>query len=229
MRSFLSIFGAPALCLGVLSGVVWENGRHAKPADAAPYHLRAKAAIDGWTKTINDWQGVDRDDLPRAAIQLLRPNALFCRDYVRASRFKPTHYQLLLVQCRDPGDMSGHYPPNCYPRGGEPMIQDDARTWNVPGLTTPIVGREYHFSTGLVSPTHTKVVYNFFILPGRGICPDMTEVREASGDYQLKHYGATQVQVLFDGDTEQAARDEAFIELLAANAEVIRVLNPPGL
>src|SRR4051812_26559444 len=107
MRSFLSIIAAPALCLGVLAGVVWKNGRHAKPADAEPFHARAKAAVDGWTRNVGEWQGTDRKDLPEAAIQLLRPNAHFCRDYVRSSRSKPAAYQLLLVQCRDPGDMSG--------------------------------------------------------------------------------------------------------------------------
>ena len=59
MRSFLSIVAAPALCLGVLGGIVWENGRHAKPQDAAPFHQAAKAAIDAWPVKAGDWVGRD--------------------------------------------------------------------------------------------------------------------------------------------------------------------------
>ena len=85
MRSFLSIVSGPALCLGVLGGIMWESGRHTKPADAAAYHATAKALIATWPETVGDWAGKDAE-LPRAAIQLLKPNAYFCRTFWNTQR-----------------------------------------------------------------------------------------------------------------------------------------------
>src|SRR5438309_926853 len=114
MKSLPSIFTAPGLCLLVLGGIALEKRTHAKPEDAAPYHARAKAAIDAWPRTIGDsWNSLDTT-IPTAALQLLRPNTTLSRHYVNVKDDRESA-DLLIVQCRDPNDMSGHYPPNCYP------------------------------------------------------------------------------------------------------------------
>jgi hypothetical protein len=236
MRSFLSIVAAPTLCLGVLAGIVWENGRHTRPADALPYHAAAKSAIDAWPTAIDGRWRVLQDAtgaIPMEAVQLLKPNALLYREYVRpapAPGGRDMQAGLLVVQCRDPEDMSGHYPPNCYPRNGEPLEWRGAREWKVGGFDRPISGTEYRFTGGTLGSPKTTVVYNFFVLPGRGFVADMEQVREASGDYQRRHYGATQVQVLFrDPNLDQATRDEAFRALIGAAAPTLHTLNPTGI
>jgi hypothetical protein len=226
MRSFLSIVSGPALCLGVLGGIVWENGRHTKPADAAAYHATAKTVIAAWPETIGDWAGKDAE-LPRAAIQLLKPNTYFCRTFWNTQRRNHPPVTLLVVQCRSPDDMSGHYPPNCYPNNGKPQVSEEMRTWTVPGVSTPVRGMEYHFEFGNFHRVERTIVYNFFILPGRGVVPDMKTVRDASGDFQRRHFGAAQVQVIFNAadGLEQPDRDRIFEALIGANPGVIPALS----
>ena len=230
MRSFLSIVAAPTLCLGVLGGIVWENKRHARPQDAEPFHRAAKTAIDASPAAIGDWSGRD-EALPAAAIQLLKPNAHFTRRFSSPNPKDRSRRPvvMLVVQCRDPIDMSGHYPPNCYPGNGEPMVSAAVRTWDVPGVRQPLRGMEYHFQAGSMLHRSRRVVYNFFVLPGKGIVPDMGEVRDASGNYQRRHYGSAQVQVVFEenlADADPQWRDRVFTTLIAGHAGVLAVLNP---
>lgn len=221
MKSVVPLFGAPALCLLLLGAAVLEKQTHNRPEDANPYHARAKAVIDAWPQTIgDDWTSRDTD-IPLAALQLLRPNTTLSRRYFHLKDARQVA-DLLIVQCRDPNDMSGHYPPNCYPNNGEPQVFQQARTWQVGGQT--IRGTEYHFETRrLGQPTRT-CVYNFFVLPGRGIIPDMKQVREATGDYQRRYFGAAQFQVVFPAELPQQARDEIFTTLVGANPPAFAAL-----
>jgi len=226
MKSVASIFTAPALCLMLLGGMALEKRSHTKPEDAAPYHARAKAAIDAWPVQIGkDWTS-RAWKIPDAAVQLLRPNTTLSRRYVNVSDERQWA-DLLVVQCRDPNDMSGHYPPNCYPANGEPMVSERPRTWQVGDQT--INGMEYQFERGDLGKPVRYCVYNFFELPGRGIVPDMQQVREATGDYQRRYFGAAEFQVVFPPDVPQQTRDEIFRTLIGANPQVFSVLNPGGI
>jgi hypothetical protein len=234
MRSFLSIVAAPTLCLGLLGGVMWENQRHLKPADTNAFHAAAETAVLQWPHTAGDWiapkkSQPEEERLPQAAIQLLKPNVSFYRVYTRKLP-TPAAAGLLVVQCRHPDDMSGHYPPNCYPRSGSKTIKEKPREWNIPGLEQPIRGMEYEFEGGTVLNPKQTVVYDFFVLPGRGMVGDMEKVRDASGDYQRRHYGAAQIQVIFDDPRlDDATRESAFIELMKAGVDALKALNPPGV
>src|SRR3954466_16233234 len=81
-RQFLFVIGAPMLSLGLLGAVVAEQNKHLKPRDVAPYHARAKAAIDAVPSSIAGglWTGKD-EELIQAAQTLLRPNAWINRTY----------------------------------------------------------------------------------------------------------------------------------------------------
>src|SRR3954451_4721766 len=227
MKSVTSIFTAPTLCLMVLGGIALERRSHLKREDAAPYHARAKQAIDAWPQKIGkDW--VSREwKIPDAAVQLLRPNTTLSRHYLNVSDERQSA-DLLIVQCRDPNDMSGHYPPKCYPANGEPMVSEGRqRRWQVGEFS--IDGMEYQFERGYLGKPVRYYVYNFFVLPGRGIVPDMQQVREATGDYQRRYFGAAQFQVVFPPDLPQQTRDEIFRTLIGANPQVFSVLNPGGI
>src|SRR4051812_49819951 len=75
MKSLAAIIASPVLCLAVLGGVVLENRRHTRPEDAAPFHARAKAALDAWPQAVSnkatgeDWTSRETK-IPDAAIQL---------------------------------------------------------------------------------------------------------------------------------------------------------------
>jgi hypothetical protein len=75
-------------------------------------------------------------------------------------------------------------------QSGWPLVHKDKRTWDVGGLS--IRGYEYHFEQGSLGQPRRTCVYNFFIVPGKGVVPDERDVREATGDYMRRDYGAAQ-------------------------------------
>ncbi len=72
-----------------------------------------------------------------------------------------------------------------------------------------------------------RVVVSFLIVPGEGIVRDMKGVNDAAEDYQQRHRGAAQVQVVFDPSwalPDRAERDAITLELLNALLPTLRVL-----
>jgi hypothetical protein len=67
-------------------------------------------------------------------------------------------------------------------------------------------------------------VYNFMIVPGHGIVPNIEAVGEVAEDYQRRNYGAGQYQVLMPSDLPREEREDLFRTLIAANVGIIRVL-----
>ena len=226
----------PVLSAGLLLGMVREQGRHLKPQDVEPYHARAKAAVEKVPYFIGPWTGQD-EEIPVAAQKLLRPNAILSRTYVDSS---PSDYRsqlrvasLLVVQCRDSRDMVGHWPPICYRAHG--MTLDEKycgpRDWTVNGKVIP--GYEYQFTEVFQGQTSRTTVYNFLIVPGRGIVRDMKGVEQAAEDYQQRFYGAAQFQVVFHGQASavqpREERDAIFATLMGPNIPLIETLTSGGL
>jgi hypothetical protein len=232
MKSLVSIFASPVACLVILGGVVAENRTHIKPQDASPYHAAVRARLEAWPEKIQspgpgeeEWNSRPLE-VPEAAVQLLRPNALVSRHY-ECLEDPSRNFNLLIVQCGEPSDMSGHYPPNCYPSNGQPLARKpEPRQWRVGGTT--IDGVEYHFEPRKLGQSRL-CVYNFFVLPGRGVEPNMEEVRRASADYRRRYYGAAQFQVIFSTDLPRETRDAIFTAVIGADPGIFQVLNPPGL
>jgi hypothetical protein len=171
--------------------------------------------------------------MPRQAIALLKPNAFRSLKYVDNDASQPRSElrwaSLLVDQCRDARDMSGHWPPNCYVNSGQEMVDPpQARDWVVDGLT--IHGTEYHFRQTTATSSTRTAVYDFLIVPKKGIFPDMTGLRKASENYVQRFYGAAQFQLVMDGDLPQSDRDAIFLTLMRPCVPVIRTLAdlPPG-
>ncbi|HYO11379.1 MAG TPA: hypothetical protein VER17_20610 [Tepidisphaeraceae bacterium] len=235
-RHLAFVIGPPLLSVGLLAGIVAEQRTHLKPQDVEPYHARAAAAIGEIPYIMGTWTGEDKK-VPLAAQKLLRPNVILSRAYVDSSPSQASHVarsaSLLVVQCRDSRDMVGHYPPICYRAQGK--TQDEKysgpRDWQVGGKT--ISGYEYQFTEVWHGQTFRTTVYNFLIVPGRGIVRDMKGVEEAAEDYQQRHYGAAQFQVVFGGlasaDRSREERDEMFAALIGPNLKVLETLTSGGL
>lgn len=217
------------MCLGLLAGIVAEDRTHLKPSDVEPYHARAKAVIEEWPRTIEDgnWNTSVDERLPDSAEKLLHPNCQVSRGYTSSSLKLPNgqfaQASLLIVQCKDSRDMSGHYPPNCYPAAGQPQIGKAMPfTMNIAGMT--VEGNEYLFLKNPL-PVTRQCVYDFFVVPGFGIKPDMKGVLQAARDYQKRYYGAAQFQVVMDADYPQDTRETIFRQIIGANAKALSVLN----
>jgi hypothetical protein len=92
-----------------------------------------------------------------------------------------------------------------------------------------IPGYEYQFTEVFQGQTARTTVYNFLIVPGRGIVRDMKGVEQAAEDYQQRYYGAAQFQVVFHGqasagERSREERDEIFATLMGPNIKLIETL-----
>jgi len=76
--------------------------------------------------------------------------------------------------------------------------------------------------------TIRRCVYNFLIVPQRGIKRQMDDVRSAAADYRQRFFGAAQVQVIMDGDLPQAEREAIFSDLMKPITPVITAINTTG-
>ncbi len=235
LRQLAFVLAPPMMSLALLGGIVAEQQTHLKPADVEPYHARCKAAMDAVPYVIGSWTGKD-NEVPLAAQKLLKPNAILSRTYLDNSSedpYQPRMANLLIVQCRDSRDMIGHYPPICYRAQGMTIDEKDKhqRDWKVGGMTIP--GYEYQFTEVWQGQTNHTTVYNFLIVPGRGIVRDMKGVEEAAEDYQQRYYGAAQFQVVFHGlasaDRSRDERDEMFAALIGPNLKLIETLTSGAL
>jgi hypothetical protein len=234
VRQLAFVLTPPLLSAGLLAGIVAERSTHLKPRDVEPYHARAKELVEGVPYLIGYWTGQD-DEITPAAQKLLRPNAILSRTYVEhdPSSIRTREASLLIVQCRDSRDMVGHFPPICYRAHGMTLDESSSgrRDWDVNGLGIP--GWEYQFTQLFQGQTFRTTVYNFLIVPGRGIVRDMKGVEQAAEDYQQRYYGAAQFQVVFHGlasaDRSREERDAVFQMLMGPNTSLIRALTSGGL
>ena len=105
-----------------------------RPAEVGPYFEVVAGRIGDIPVKLGDFVGNDVDVTP-SAVQLLKPNKLLQRSYV--DPWSGRAVTLLFVHCGNVRDMSGHYPPNCYPAHGW-------RSVTVADTTVPIDGGDAH-------------------------------------------------------------------------------------
>lgn len=215
----MKLLAAPAVSIALLAGAWWQFRAPVGPTDLGNFHRRAADAISTIPYRVGAWDGTD-GAVPPAAQALLRPNAMFARQYLSSRTGEWA--KLVVIQTRDPRDMSGHYPPNCYAGSGWTSSATPlARDFNIGGVSIPVV--EYEFMRTADAPR--IVIYNWFILPGRGLRRDMPAVRRATGDFRTRAYGAAQVQVIVDASMPQARRHEVFAELVEPVLGLVRVMD----
>jgi hypothetical protein len=232
MINYRTIFAAPAICAALLIGMVAESASRVTPTDAEGYHRRAAMAVESIPTRIGSWSAKP-EKIPREALAILRPNVIKCWKYIDSDTTAPSGYDrwasLLVDQCKEARDMSGHYPPNCYRNSGEELTYQHPRDWTVNGMT--ISGTEYHFQQTTATESTRTAVYDFLIVPGPGggICPDMKAVDRAAQDYQRRFFGAAQFQLVMDADLSQTERDEIFKTLMGPCVPVIKTLMSGGI
>lgn len=238
----------PAAAMFLLGGIWVQSLSYRTAPDYADYHARCRAAVASIPMQVGHWIGSEVQ-LPLPAMKLLDPNAL---RNIRFIDFSPEGLEgpdrrvsLMIVQCGLAKDMLGHFPPRCYPARGATLIEPASpRQWTVgegdDALT--IEGMEYHFiepdpmradrvveSEQAPRPVsgRRRVVLNFMIVPGYGIARDMKEVERSAEDYQERHRGAAQVQLVFDPSADlpdRLERDRIFRELLTPTLPAMRAL-----
>ncbi len=223
----LSAAIAPAICLLTLGAALVERASRDTAADVEPYHKRVAAAVSSVPYTIGYWTGAD-DAIPPAAQQLLRPNALLSRTYVYSDPRSLTYDRagLVIIQCRDPRDMQGHYPPICYVAHGQTLDSAAPRTWTLAAEGEPLTldGRVYEFSAHAGGQSLRVFVYNILLVPGVGAVEDMSSIYEAASSYQRRLHGAAQIQVTVSADLPPHRRDEVAADLIAGIEPALRAI-----
>ena len=236
MKSYASILASPVLCLCLLVGIAAQHGTRLKPDDPAvvKYHAAAKTAIRDMPWRIQalgtSWTAQERKP-ETAAVRLLKPNEILSRHYVQnVTTGRPLTADLLIVQCRDSRDMTGHYPPICYKNIGFELVHKEGRGPITVGNES-VRYTEYHFEKYSHGRQQKLCVYNFFVVPGRGVVPDIKDVHEAAEDYERRFFGAAQFQVLMPVEpmTPRDVREAVFSALLQSRPAVIATLKSDGL
>jgi hypothetical protein len=230
MKNYRTILVAPALCGVLLAGMAVEGATRVSAKVAEQYHSQACKAIMAIPARIGGWTSVSKT-VPRQAIAMLHPNAILSRQYQDGDttnpRWKDRWASLLIDQCKDARDMYGHYPHNCYTNSGEQQTAAIPRDWVVGPLK--ITGTEYEFSQTTATESTRTAVYNFLIVPGRGIFRDMDGVNRAAEDYQRRFFGAAQFQLVMNADLSQADRDQIFQTLIGPCVPAIQTLMSGGI
>ena len=200
----------PALWLGLLAllllaGVAMQRLAYATPEAAKAYHKAVAGAVEAVPETVGPWVGSE-SPVPRAAVQLLRPNVILSRSYHHPETGQ--RISLMIVHCRRARDLAGHYPPNCYPANGWEKESVSYHAWQVMGDRLPLA--EYVFERNMATRSARMRILNTLILPGGELTPEMSQVRRAAADYQRRVYGAGQLQVIFHEPTPAKQRRQIF-------------------
>jgi hypothetical protein len=236
MNRLLSKLAAPALCTALAAGLFFQVRAYGLVDDPVPLHKGIQASVRELPVRFGRWEGLDVQP-PPAAGQLLRPNALFTRHYQDPAAGRWAN--LIFIHCKDARDMSGHYPPNCYPGNGWTPIADErageARAggrgeargvrvfpFQIWGRSVPIA--EYRFTRAELNRARSVVIYNFFVLPTGRFCTGMDEVRSATGDVRTRTLGCAQVQVVMDDGTPADERSAILREMLEPLGPTIHLL-----
>jgi len=206
---------SPLICMAMLVYVAAQQRHDPRERDFVAFHQAVKQDVREIPTAIGAWVGEDRK-LPESAVALLRPNAIrnieFRNIDVTQAKTWPHNVFLTIVQCQRTQDMLGHFPPRCYPSYGDSFISQKPRNWKVDETT--IRGMEYVFERSVKGTIFRRTVYNFMIVPTKGIVRDMNELVDATEDDRQRYYGAAQIQVVFVSQVGQepseSARDEVF-------------------
>lgn len=212
--AFLLMLLLPTVSLDELlnkENVIARNDEVAKSFREAPY-------------IIGDWIGKPVQ-VPTAAIEILRPNAILSRQFRRLDTGMSA--QMIIIHCSSARDMHGHYPPKCYPANGwNETDTNDRQDIEVSFDGKDIQVRVYHFKMpeGLGSERSTRVL-NFFILPNGEFTGEINEIGRIVSHLSLSALGVAQVQIVTSGDMPLENSIKAAEELLSGLSSIMTVLS----
>lgn len=213
----------PIASLIMLLGIFAESLTHPSPERAAGYHEQVRREAERVPLQIGEWMGED-SPVPAQARDLLKPNVLISRRYVDRDGDSA---MLLIVQSADARDMGGHYPPICYPNAGWSKLAEPRDSEiQVAGMAIPI--SEYTYGVAGLEGVRERRILDFFVLKPVGLVREQAHVRRQASDYRLRHYGAAQFQVIVDGPTSVAAREQIFAEFIEPLIPLIQAIAAPG-
>lgn len=218
-------FHLPAwiVCLVLLAGVSAEAWTRPGPLDARDFHARIRQTVAELPLQWGPWQGVDVA-LPSDVVSLLNANALCSRMYT--DHDTGASMWLLLEQCPDARQMTGHFPTLCFAANGWTLAGQNDGEFRETGQTIPY--REYLFSRpGENGPTSVAVIH-FIVLHDARFGRELSTIRDAAADLTRRSYGAAQVELTFPASMPPDERLAAARSFYQAHAPLLAVLAAPS-
>jgi hypothetical protein len=192
---------AVLLCV-LLATRLWEQSPN---VGTEAYMARVAEEVDSIPYRIGDYVGVDGQVTP-GVIELLKPNRILQRQYTDPESGEG--FSLILVHCGIAKDMTGHYPPNCYPRAG--WVESSGMETLPLELTDVLIpARLYHFRLENDPVPAGLDILSFFVVPSgpQRFGPDIRLVDMASRSPSASLLGAGQVQILTSQDLPDERRE----------------------
>ncbi len=216
---------APMICVLLLAGM-WGDRRlfHLPTGDPSAYHAAVRAVADALPQDIGDhWKGTDVDP-PVSAVEMLKPNVL------RGTRYRNTvtgeTATLVVVQCRDARDMTGHFPPICYPSHGWEVLDSTFMKIRVDEIDVPVT--RYRMTIESIDRFSEIVIYNFFAHPGGALEAKRATALKAAENPRLKVFGAGQFQVIVNASMPEDRQREVFQVLVKAMLPLVDAIKQGG-
>ncbi len=218
--------GLPAwiVSLFLLAGVAGEAWSRPGERDARNFHARVRQAVASIPRDFGSWTGTD-EPLPPDVSRMLAPNALCSRLYVQ--RETGWTMQLLMIQCRDARQMTGHFPTICFATNGWSQLRQTDGQLEVAGWTIPI--REYLFTRGEGNDAARLAVIHFVALPDGRYGRDLQTIWHAAASLTRRAFGAAQIELAFSAAQPPAQRRAAACAFLAANKPLLAALAAPSI
>jgi hypothetical protein len=167
------------------------------------------------------WVAKGDHDIPDSAIELLRPNFILGRRYQRIGGGPMLDF--LVVHCTDVRDMTGHYPPICYPSSGWVAGEESATMLRSQDAEIP--AREYQFSRTNDVGLETRIrVFNFFILPGGEVTDSMEDVSRRAERRLVSARGIAQLQILMPQSIPESDAIKAANDFLGAVTDLLEII-----
>ncbi len=206
----------PVLALAVLLVIHVRGYFQPVPKGSHRYRARVMAIAASLPHTSGNWHGKDVP-LPRSAVSMLQPTVDYCRQF--SNKRTGQSATLMIIDCSDTRNLTGHYPPNCYPGNGWILEKSMRRTWKMAGYSIP--GMEYKFRRGSFDTQTEIYVDDFFVMPdGRFLRTEQEFIRHA-GTFNDRFFGAAQVELTLPGTMLPTDRMKVFYQLIGPNWKLI--------
>lgn len=192
-------FVPPLLTAGLLGMAAWGVARQEATYEDRVRSERIAALLGAVPDRLGPWITTEVP-VPSEAVEILRPNALFCRRFMRLGGEEDV--TLIIVHCSDARDMGGHYPPICYRQIGwnldlerltRPRLESDF-------LEDPVFTAYRFRRTDREGKREDMTVLNGFVLPDGRTSPDVFEPGLMARPSTRASRGLAQIQVVFRSD-----------------------------
>ncbi len=218
-RSQLLAWVPACVCVILLAAIAGRAYFEKPPPQAGQYLTHVQALAAQMPKVFGYWHGRNVP-LPQSAVHLLQPNVDLCRSFVNTKTGEQA--TLMVIDCSDTRNLSGHYPPNCYPGNGWVLDRSTPMTWVI--QKRPIQGMEYKFHRGAFDTESHIYVDDFFVMPDDKFLATEREFLHDSGSFNERVVGAAQVELTLPGNMLPADRLRVFHDLVGANWKLITAI-----